>query len=523
MFAATAPACKAPVVPTGFIERFAACVAATPDAVAVEDALTGACLTYDQLLALTERFRGAFEDRRVGRGDAVLLLLPTSAELFAAFFALASLGAMAVPVNPHLTDFELGPILVDAQPIGMVTSTISPAVAVVIPACASLRFVLTGTEVDLASLRPGPRSPAAPEVSVFAALRPRRSRLVPPSNDAVVSCHFTYRGLGYPLGALHTYEHYSWGVDCLSRSHEGTQRSTHLASLPLNAIYGLVAGMLVPLCNGSRILILPSEQHPRIAELLVTRNVRVACFVPLLLRSLLGQAQDRSLRGRVHPDLEIVSGGSLLHGDIIDRAEDLIGVTPFQGYGLTEALPVTCNHGGAYRRDSVGVAICAQTRLEIVDVNDQVLPPGGVGELLVSGPTVMSGYLRRPRETALHLRNGRLRTGDIGHLDREGFFFFRGRRSAFTKAASQMVDLTEVERVLQMHPAVERARVNARWDKRIGERLWAAVAVRRGPTPSPGDLIAFCRRYLSGHKVPRTINLVNSNRPSSIATQGTNT
>jgi len=512
-------------MPAGFIERFLACAADQPDAIAVENAGDGAQVTYHQLRTLAERLRAALAAEGIGPGDAVLVSLPTSAELFATFFALTSLEAVAVPLSSNLTEYELAPICEETRPVGIIASAIHGPLAAALRGCARLRFVLTSDDAAVAeaALLAGATDGAPgdgarlPRVLRWEALPDARSPLVPPAADAIVSCHFTYRGLGYPLGALHTYEQYSWGIDGVVRRHEGSGRSVHLAALPLHPVYGLVAGMLLPLCNGSSVLIAHSGQ---LGALMVNRRVRFACLVPLLLRGVVAESYQRPVRGLLHPDLEIISGGSLLSPDAEARAAERLGVVPFQGYGLSEALPVTSNHAGACRAGSLGVPICPDTRIEILDAGGQVLPPGKVGEVAISGRTIMSGYLGRPRETALYRRDGRLLTGDLGYLDSGGFLFFAGRRYPFSKPASQMVDLTEVERVLELHPAVDRARVNVRYDSRIGDRLWASVAIRDGMNAEPGELVAFCRRRLSGHKVPRTFGLSAARRPLHTSTMG---
>jgi acyl-CoA synthetase (AMP-forming)/AMP-acid ligase II len=113
--------------------------------------------------------------------------------------------------------------------------------------------------------------------------------------------------------------------------------------------------------------------------------------------------------------------------------------------------------------------------------------------------------VNRPRETARFLRGDRFHTGDLGALDDAGFLRFEGRALAFTKCASQMVDLVEIENVLRRHPRVADARVSVQIDRRIGERLSAAVVVKRGASIEPREISAFVRAHLSPHKVPREV------------------
>jgi long-chain acyl-CoA synthetase len=510
----------APAAPPGFIERFLRHAATTPDAIAVENADTGELVTFQALRARAERLRAALEAQGVGRSDPILLVQAAPADLLTSFLAVTSLEAMAIPVSPDLTEFELRPIVADAHPVGVIASTLSAPLFAGLAGCETLRFLFTSDD----SARRNPLPPTAAggqsEGTPCSALPDCRSELVSPSLASIVSCHFTYRGLGYPLGALHTYADYAWLLqaanDCFPGA--GGAAAAHLAALPLYAIYGIVSGMLFPLCNGSRIVTSSGD----VCDLLWRRQIRFACLVPLLLRSVIGKAREQRLRGAFNPDLEILSGGSLLSRDAANDAAEMLGVMPYQGYGLTEALPVTSNRMSHCRPDSLGVPLLAQTTIEILDHHGQSLPPGEVGEVAIIGPTVMAGYLGRPAETALFLRGGRLLTGDLGALDAEGYLYFHGRCRQFTKIASQMVDLVQVERVLALHPAVERASVHVRHDPRIGERLSASVTLREGATVSKFDLMALCRRHLSGHKVPRTIHFSNGSEPAlaGVATKG---
>jgi long-chain acyl-CoA synthetase len=309
-------------------------------------------------------------------------------------------------------------------------------------------------------------------------------------------------GLGHPLGVLHSYREFSWVLDGVLRLYQGSGGSVHLATLPLHAVYGLVGGVLLPLCNGSRILV----DNADVAQSLVSRQVRFTCLVPLQLRALAAQARERNLRGKLHPDLEIISGGSLLSEETAADVTRATGVTPLQGYGLTEALPVTANQTGRSRAGSLGLPICPRTRVEVIDRDGCPVPTGVVGEVVVSGPTVMSGYLARPEESALFLREGRLHTADLGSLDPDGFLFFHGRCQPFSKPAAQMADLTQVKQVLELHPAVARASVQARYDARIGDRLSGSIVLQPGAAASQAELVSFCRSRLSSHKLPRAIN-----------------
>jgi len=460
--------------PEGFVELFLAQAEARPDAIAIE---AGAeLISYGALRRRMERMRGALESKGVAEGDRVLVCLPSGPDLIAAFYALASMRAVAMPVSPSLTAHELAPMLADARPVGAIVTQSADAPD-------GLRFALVCSEVEGG---------------------PRRT-LAAPSGDPVVTCHFTYKGVGHPLGVLHRYSAWAYSLRGFIERHGGEQGDVHLVCLPMYPVYGLTVSVMWPLAVGARVLVADPDAE-RLLELLTTRRVRVACLVPVLLHMLCARARRVGLdRASLHPDLELKCGGSDLGEALSNEVREVFGVVPHEGYGLTEALIVASNFPGRVRPASLGFALADEVRVGVVDARGRSVAPGRVGEITVTGPTVFRGYLGRPSETARFLRSGVLHTGDLGHFDEEGFLRFDGRALPITKISAQMVDLREVEDLLCQHPDVVDARVVVRTGANGAERLAAAVVPRRSSMVTPDALLAFCRERLSRHKVPKTL------------------
>lgn len=463
--------------PPGFIELFLRQVDARPGAIAIEtdDGLT----TYASLRSKMEQLRGALEQLAVVEGERVLVCLPNGPELIAALYALASIGAVAVPVSTGLTEHELAPILSDARPVGQIVSRATGARP-------GLRFELACSNLDHF---------------------PRR-RITPPKGDPLVTCHFTYKGLGYPLGVLHRYSAWAYCLRGIIDRHGGTRDDVHLVTLPMYPVYGLNSTVMWPLAVGARIVVAAPDPES-VLKLLVARRVRFACMVPALLHMLCVRARRTGFdRGALNPDLELKSGGSGLGEALSNEVRDVFGTLVHEGYGLSEALVVASNFPGRVRAASLGLALADETRIGVVDANNRPVSAGRVGEITIAGPTVFRGYIGRPAESARFLHDGVLHTGDLGHFDDEGTLHFDGRALPIAKISAQMVDLREVEDVLRGHPDVVDARVVVRVDDNGVERLAAAVIPRRSATVSPEELLAFGRERLSRHKVPKTIGFV---------------
>lgn len=458
-----------------------------PDAIALEILGTGELLSYAELVTRSECMKARLVREGVTAGDFVLVMLPSGAALVATIYALMSLSAVAVPVHRTLTDFELSPILRDACPVGVITDGSCKSRALVREAL-SLRFI----------------------VDVEESIGDSRLPLTVPAGDPHVTCHFTYKGFGYPLGALHRYGDYAVNLAAAAACYDFEAGTNHLCVLPQYPVYGLSC-TLTPLAHGCRVLVATQSDNLDLLSVLRERQVRIVSVVPLLYRSLVQSAKAwRKSHGPLglNPALEIACGGSFLSDELAEEGAAVLGFPPYQGYGLSETLLVTTNRSSSHRRGTLGKSMHPELQIAIVDARGEAVTSGRVGEIVVSGPTVTSGYVRRPRETAKHLRDGRFFTGDLGHFDREGFLCFDGRSQSFTKAGSQMVDLTEIERVLALHPAVAQAVAIVSSEPRTGERISASVICHRGATTDARALKRHCAQYLSAHKIPRSFELL---------------
>jgi long-chain acyl-CoA synthetase len=182
-----------------------------------------------------------------------------------------------------------------------------------------------------------------------------------------------------------------------------------------------------------------------------------------------------------------------------------------EGYGLTEAAPVVSAHrySGERRLGSVGQPIPG-VQVTIRDDDDRVLPADEVGEVAVRGENVMLGYYKMPEETARTIRQGWLRTGDMGRLDRDGFLYIVERKKDLIIRGGFNIYPREVEEVLYAHPAVAEAAVVGRPDALMGEDVLAFVVARRGVAVTPDEIQAFCQERLARFKCPKDVRVVES-------------
>ena len=288
------------------------------------------------------------------------------------------------------------------------------------------------------------------------------------------------------------------------------EKDVTLAVLPLYHIYGMTAAMNATLFSGGELVLLPQFHVKEVMETIQRRRVTIFPGVPAMYIAIINSPEAKkynlsTLRG-------CVSGGAALPPAVRRKFIDVTGGNLVEGYGLTEASPVThCNpvHDGTVKDGSIGIPF-PETDAAIVDVEnpDYLLKPGEIGELAVKGPQVMKGYWNMPDETSKVLRNGWLLTGDIAKMDEDGYFYIVDRKKDMINVGGLKVYPREVEDVLFEHPAVKEAAVIGMPDTFRGEVVKAYVVLKENQSASEKEIIDFCSTKLAKYKVPVKVEFV---------------
>jgi long-chain acyl-CoA synthetase len=281
-----------------------------------------------------------------------------------------------------------------------------------------------------------------------------------------------------------------------------------LAVLPFFHSYGLCVSLLTAWAGGSTMHLYPRFETKAVLNLIRTQRPTIIPAVPAMLGAL-----NNVSRGD-RPDLSfvraVISGASALPADV--RAEfEATGVQRLvEGYGLTEASPVTHvnPYGAGNRPGTIGVPL-PDTEARLVDADTgKPIAEGEVGELIVCGPQVMKGYFNNPHATEEVLRDGWLYTGDMARREPDGYYVIVDRKRDIIKTSGFLVFPAEVEEVLRGHPDVVEAAVIGVPDRERGEMVKALVVRRAGSQVDPEVLLAYCKLHLSKHKRPRQIEMV---------------
>ncbi|MCI4369128.1 MAG: long-chain fatty acid--CoA ligase [Thermoplasmata archaeon] len=487
----------------------------------------GARWSYEQLWEASGGFARALHQEGFRPGDRLALYLPNCPAYPIAYFGALRLGLTVVQVSPLYIEDDLVRLLDDAKPRGIVTLDIlypnleKLAARVVVP----VRYVARLREfypfpqrlfVNLVLKRRGlpTRFPVDERVRPFArALKATGELPIVASDPASEVAVIQYTGgtTGQSKGAMLSHRNLvANALQCQAWfSLDSREPIVVLAAIPFFHIYAMTVAMNYPLIDGGTLVL---ETRPEVDEILrLIKKYRPTQFpgVPALYQAIVhhkdvGKYDIRSIK-------VCVSGAAALPREVQRRFEELTGGYLVEGYGLTEASPVTHANpiGGERRAGTIGLPF-PSTYQRVVDLETgtRTLPVGEPGELTVRGPQVMLGYLGRPEESAQVLRDGWLFTGDIATLDADGYATIVDRKKDLIDVGGLKVYPREVEEVLFEHPAVQEAAVVGAADEALGEVVRAFVVLKPGASANAPELIAFVRGHIAHYKAPRTVEFV---------------
>jgi long-chain acyl-CoA synthetase len=490
----------------------------------------GAKLTYRALNESANRFAHALLNLGLQQGDRVALMLPNCPQFLIAFYGALKAGAVVTAINPLYTPRELTYQLNDADAATLVTlSKFYPTVEAVRDTTALRRVIVTNLkEYFPTALRllftlfkerkEGHRVSLRREVPTFwfqEVLTASHTAASPgitvdPSDTALLQ--YTGGTTGTPKGAMlqhrglvaNTLQIRAW----LSDFREAAE--TMLLVLPLFHVFGLGACMSVMVQGAGTMILLPQFRTREVLHAIGKHRATMFPGVPSMYVALNNSPE------LPHVDLTSLrhcfSGAAPLPQEVQERFEAHIGGRLVEGYGMTEANAcIITPLRGTRKRGSIGVPIPnVEARIVDVETGARTLPVGEVGELVVRCPQQMHGYWRKSHDMAEVLRDGWLYTGDIAHMDEEGFFYLVDRKKEIILSGGFNVYPRDVEEVLYLHPKVREAAVIGIADEFLGEHVKAFVVPHAGQATTADELIAFCREHLVVYKVPKQIEFRDS-------------
>ncbi len=482
---------------------FEKCLATVrPETPAIIDADEGVCISYGEMWEQVCHFSIMLKRIGVRSGDRVILALPNSIAWAVSYFAILKAGAVAVPVRPTAGSCEMRRILAVVKPSLMLTA--SSFINRVLPlkgmdgtepvAIASRELMRSGGGARITtiqSLMAGPVQEYSEQSSTSDAV----------DGQQIVSILFTYRGLGRPLGAMLSHDNYLAAINSYVMTVGLREGQRVLAALPFAHVYPLVGCLLAPLFSRATIVVTKQISGEGLLEVIERFQCNVLTGVPTLYH----QLAHVSTEHRLSWVESAICGASLLSLKTFEAFRERYRVEIRQGYGLTECFAVTCNPAKGNKPQSLGKLMVGAEGLEVsvIDEFGHRALPDQIGEIIVRGPTVMSGYWGEPNFSNEVLRNGWLHTGDLGRMDTNGYVFFAGLKKRITKVAGNMVDLCEVEAEIRRISGAKEVEVYPVADERLGSILCAKIGnggILSGDEKK--NIRSHLKRRVASYKVP---------------------
>lgn len=502
---------------------FSATLSRTPDRTAIS--YFDGSLSFRDLDERSNAFAGALTAGGFAHGDRLAIYTQNNPAFVVALLAAWKAGGIAVLINPMNKAREVSYLLKDSGASALLTlddlwESVACGVVATGEASVGQVFVTSATDdqkrdddrVLTSVLTSTPRE----TVRLSDAFAANAGHIPDPvslehSTPAVLT--YTSGTTGVPKGAINTHGALAFNSQTYREWMHLTQDDVILGIAPLFHITGLVGHVCVSLLVGSNLVLVHRFQSQVVMDAI--REHRPTFTVGAItvfnnLANLPGVSADdfSSLR-------TVYSGGApiapALRDDIADRTglqvHNIFGMTetnsPTHGVPLGVEAPVDANTGAL----SIGIPVF-NTVARIIDDNGQSVPPGEIGEIAISGPQIIPGYWNKPDQTAAAIVDDELRTGDVGLMDQNGWFYLVDRKTDMIIASGYKVWPREVEDVLHSHPDVREAAVVGISDDYRGQTVKAFVSLRSGADVDPEELIAFCKERMAAYKYPRSVELL---------------
>jgi len=457
----------------------------------------GKRISYEMLNQFVESLARHLQELGIRKGDKVAIMLANCPEFIISYFAALRLGAVAVTLNVMSTAYELQHLVENSDAKVLITADNLArrfeAVSETLPLC---RHLITTSGLKSGSLfdkiiQSGQVTVDAPALEG--------------SDPAVII--YTAGLTGKPLGAVLTYNNLATQADLLRTICSGTQDDRSLAVIPLFHSFGAAVNMLCPLCLGGAIVLMDRFTMEGIFTAIQKEQVTYLSAVPRLFMGML--FHDKLKEYNLSSLRFGITGGSPMPSELFAEFEKYLGIRVLEGYGLTETSPccIFTMPDKVQKPGSIGTVLPG-VQAKVLDDAGGDVPAGVVGELVVRGDVVMQGYYKDEEATAEVIRQGWLHTGDLAHMDEEGYVFLDGVKKRMIITSGFNVYPKEVELILEMHSGVVSSKVVGEKDLMRGEIVKALIVKKLGDETDEKEIIQHCRNYLSSYKVPREVVFV---------------
>ena len=459
-------------------------------------------LTYREVVSMVNCIANSLASLGLKKGDCICLFTTNRPEYTITFIGAASIGVVVSPMNPSYKEREIAYQLENSESKAiLIQRELLPLLELVLaqkPLPHLKYIIVTGDKV------PESMTHAIPFARLMRESSPKRPEPVEISGDDLLALPYSSGTTGFPKGTMLTHRNLASNNLQFTTALHVDLADVALLFLPFYHIYGvmLTGGFLA--CGGTQVIMERFDLLQSL-ELCEKHGVTYYFAVPPIVLALANAPVDLNKMKTVK---YVFTGAAPLPLDparkLEEKLQSISKARIVQGYGLTEASPLTHAQPGDpafVRLDSIGLPV-HNTEQKIVDIEtgEHELPAGEDGEIIIRGPQVMQGYWKAPEETARALRNGWLYTGDIGHVDPEGYTYIVDRKKEMIKYKGFGIAPAELESLLMEHPAVLDSAVIGIPDDEAGEVPKGFVVLRPGHSVTEEELITYVNGRLAGYK-----------------------
>ena len=482
-------------------------------------------LSYAALKEMVDRFATCLTAFGIKKGDSVAILLPNMIPCVVAYYATLKVGAIVVLNNPTYTDRELehqfkdsgskilitldllGNRMIDLRPKTEIKQIIYTTLGDYLPFPKNILFPLVAKKKKLgADVKPANDVYKWKECIAKYQPNPPKVKL---SFDDTAMYQYTGGTTGVSKGVILTHANLSKQVQQLKAwfpMFADKEYGINLGALPIFHVFGMSCAMNFSIIQGWGDVLVPRPQPEPLLEAVRKYHPQFAALVPTMYIGMLS-----------HPDLKktdmtsiegCFSGSAPLPVEVIHEFEKVTGSVIVEGFGMTETTPVTHTNpfGGVRKIGSVGVPISdTECRIVDLDTGEKDMPVGEPGELIIRGPQVTKGYLKKPEETASLLRDGWCYTGDIATMDEDGYFYIVDRKKDMIITGGFNVYPRDVDEVFYEHPKVLESCTIGIPDPKRGENIKVFIVLKEGETATAAELLEYAKAKLATYKLPTEI------------------
>ena len=453
-------------------------------------------VNYKDLREAVYKLAGGLQIIGIKKGDRVLLMLPNIPHFPISYYAVLAIGAVVVPVNIMFKEREIAYQLEDSEAVAAIGWE---------GFAKDLQNAREKTESLKHLILLGDNLPAnAISLTKFIAESDPIKEIELTDAEDLAVVLYTAGVTGNPKGAELTHGGILFASNVLSKTLSLNSRERILAVVPFFHSFGGSVIMNAGLFGGANLSLAPKFNPQEALRIIQKDKITVFAGVPTMFQMIYDQPN--------YADYDVSSlkyclaGGSRFPEQLLTRFEERFSTYILEGYGLSETCSVACfnNFKRERKPGSVGYPL-DEIEMKVIDDEGNEVSIGEIGEIVIKGPAMMSGYRNRPGATAEVMRGGWFHTGDIAHMDMDGYFYLVGRKTDMILKGGFKVFPREIEEVIRAHPQVKEVSVIGIFDPVMGEEIKACVVPKEGVRINPAALLEYCHERMANYKCPSVL------------------